>query len=135
LAHKQFIEIPGQRTQRRVSEFSQQTVLQYYIMLVSGHAAHVCQMRQNHYKLTGNADTDFACAETKGEVVINMSGKYVFTVTHEVIEMMETESKIIVHWSYNYQIVKQSSDKYNLNKDYVKVIHKRFGASIGTIVT
>ncbi len=30
-AHKQFIKIPGQRTQRRVSEFAQQTALQYYL--------------------------------------------------------------------------------------------------------
>ena len=33
-AHKQFIKIPGQRTQRRVSEFAQQTALQYHDMLV-----------------------------------------------------------------------------------------------------
>jgi hypothetical protein len=32
-AHKQFIKIPGQRTQRRVSEFAQKTALQYYNML------------------------------------------------------------------------------------------------------
>ncbi len=38
-AHKQFIKIPGQRTQHRVSEFAQQTALQYYNMLVSSHAA------------------------------------------------------------------------------------------------
>jgi hypothetical protein len=49
--------------------------------------------------------------------------------------MMGTESKVIVNWSYDYQIVKESSDKYNQNKDYVKVLHKRFGASIGKIVT
>jgi hypothetical protein len=30
--HKQFIKIPRQRTQRRVSEFAQQTALQYYYM-------------------------------------------------------------------------------------------------------
>jgi len=30
-AHKQFIKLPGQRTQRRVSEFVQQTALQYHI--------------------------------------------------------------------------------------------------------
>jgi hypothetical protein len=29
-AHKQFIKIPGQRTQQRVSEFEQQTAHQYY---------------------------------------------------------------------------------------------------------
>ena len=45
LAHKQFIKIPGPRTQRRVSEFAQQTALQYYNMLVSSHAAHDCQIR------------------------------------------------------------------------------------------
>ncbi len=45
-----------------------------------------------------------------------MSGKYAFKVTHEVIEMMETEeSKVIVNWSYHFQILKGSSDKYNLN--------------------
>jgi hypothetical protein len=77
-------------------------------MLVSSHAAHGChcQMRRNLYKLLGNADTDFACSETKGEVVIEMSGKYEFTVTREVIAMMETESKVIVYWSHNYQIMK-----------------------------
>jgi hypothetical protein len=30
--------------------------------------------------------------------------------------------------------LKGSSDKYNLNKDYVKVLHKRLCSSIGTIV-
>jgi hypothetical protein len=41
-AHKQLIKIPGQRTQCRVSEFAQQTALQYYNMLVSSHAVHDC---------------------------------------------------------------------------------------------
>jgi hypothetical protein len=64
-----------------------------------------------------------------------MSGKYDLIATREVIEMMEAESKVIVNWSYNVQIVKGSSDKYNLNKDYVKVLHKSLCSSIGTIVT
>jgi hypothetical protein len=134
-AHKQFIKIPGQRTQRRVSEFAQQIALQYYNMLVSSHAAHDCQIRSNFYKQSVNIGTDFACTDTKGEVVIEMSGKYDFTITCEVIEMMEAECKLIVNWSYDYQIVKGSYDKYNLNKDYVKVLHKRLCSSIGTIVT
>jgi hypothetical protein len=33
---------------------------------------------------------------------MEMLGKYDFTVTHEVIEMMEAESKVIFNWSYNY---------------------------------
>jgi hypothetical protein len=76
-------------------------------------------------KQSENTGTDFACTETKGEVVIEMSGKHDFTVTRKVIEAMEAESKVIVNWSYDYQIMKGSSDKYNLNKDYVKVLHKR----------
>jgi hypothetical protein len=78
---------------------------------------------------------DFACTETKGEVVIEMSGNYDFKVTCEVIEMMEAESKVIDNWSCDYQVVKGSSGKYNLNKNYVKVLHKRLCSSIGTIVT
>ena len=41
-AHKQFIKIPGQRTQQWVNEFAKQTALQYYNMLVSKYAADVC---------------------------------------------------------------------------------------------
>ncbi len=94
-------------------------------MLVLGYAAHDCQIRSNHYKHSGNTDTDFEFTEPKGYVVIEMSGKYDFKVTCEVIEMMEAESKVIVNWLYDFQILKGSSDKYNLNKDYVKVLHKR----------
>ncbi len=95
-AHKQFIKIPGQRTQQRVSEFAQQTSLQYYNILVSSHAAHDCQIRSNFIKHSGITDTDFNCTESKGEVAIEMSGKYDFTVTCEVIEMMEAERKKIL---------------------------------------
>ncbi len=98
-AHKQFIKIPGQRTQQRVSEFAHQTALQYYNMLVTGYAAHHCQIRSIFYKQSGNTDTDFDFTEPKGDVVIEMSGKYDFKVTHEVIEMMEAEIKVIVNWS------------------------------------
>ncbi len=49
--------------------------------------------------------------------------------------MMEAESKAIVNWSYNFQILKGCSGKYNLNTDYVKVLNKRLCSSIGTIVT
>ncbi len=84
------------RIQRRVSEFAQQTTLQYYTMLVSSHAVHDCQIRSNFYKQSGNTGTDFDCTDTKGEVVIEMSGKYDVTVTCKVIQMMEAESKVIV---------------------------------------
>jgi hypothetical protein len=46
-----------------------------HFMLVSGYAAHDCQMRSNFYTQSGNADTDFDSTEQKGDVVIEMSGK------------------------------------------------------------
>ncbi len=95
-AHKKFIEIPGQRTQRRVSEFAQQTAFQYYNMLVSSNAAHDCQIRSNLYKQSGNTGTNFACTETKGEVVIEMSGKYDFTVSCKVIERWKQKAKLLL---------------------------------------
>jgi hypothetical protein len=134
-AHKQFIKIPGQRTQQRVSEFAQQTALQYYNMLVSSYAANDCQIKSNLYNQSGNTDRDFDTKEPKRDVVIEMSGKYDFKVVCESIEMMEAESKIIVNWSYDVKILKGSCDKYNLNKDLVKVLHRRLCSSIGKIVT
>ncbi len=104
-AHVQFIKIPGQRRQQRVGEFEQQTALQNFNILVSGYAAHVCQIRSNFYKQSGKTETDFDVTEPKGDVVIEMSRKYDFRVTREVIEMMEAESKVIVNWSYNFQIL------------------------------
>ncbi len=129
------VKIPGQRTQQSVSEFAQQTALQYSNILVSSHAAHDCQMWLKLYKQSGNTDTDFNPLELKGDIVIEMSGKYDFKVTYGLIEAMASASNVIVNWSYNIQILKESSDKYNLNKDYVKVLHKRLCSSIGTIVT
>ncbi len=49
--------------------------------------------------------------------------------------MIEAESKVIVDWSYNVKILKGNCQKYNLNKDLVKVLHRRLCSSIGTTVT
>jgi hypothetical protein len=104
-------------------------------MLVSSNAVHDCQIRSNFCKQLGNTGTDFDFTEPKGDVVIEMSGKYDFKITWKVIEMMAAGSKVIVNWSYDFQILKESSDKYNLHKNYLEVLHKRFCSSIGTIVT
>ncbi len=71
-------------------------------MLVSSYAGHDCQIRSNFYKQSENTDTNFDFTERKGDIVIEMSGKYSFKVTREVIEMMAAESKVIVNWSYNF---------------------------------
>jgi len=40
-AHKTFVKSAGQKTQRRISEFAQQTAYQYYCMLVSSRASNI----------------------------------------------------------------------------------------------
>jgi hypothetical protein len=79
-------------------------------MLVSSYAAHVYQIRSNFYKQSGNTDTDLDFTEPKGDVVIEMSGKFDSKVTCEVIEMMEAESKVIINWSYNFQLYEQPKE-------------------------
>jgi hypothetical protein len=49
-AHKQFIKIPRQRRQRRVSEFAQHTALQYCNILVSDYVAHDSMISSHLYK-------------------------------------------------------------------------------------
>ncbi len=110
LACKQFIKIPGPRTQQRVSEFAQQTALQYYNMLVSGYAVHDHQIKSNLYNELGNSKTDLDTTEPKGDIDIEISGKYDFKVTHESIEMMEAESKVIANWSYDVKLLKGNCD-------------------------
>ncbi len=91
-AHKQFIKIPGQRTQRRVGEFAKQTALQYYYMLVSSYAAEECRISKANTK-----QIDFM--EPKGdierrkddEVIISLTGKYEFIVTHANLKSMEED--------------------------------------------
>jgi hypothetical protein len=104
-------------------------------MLVSGYAAHDCQIKSNLYKQSGNTDTDLDTTESKGDIIIEMSGKYDFKITRELIEMMKAENKVIVNWSYDIKILKGSCEKYNLNKDLVKILHRRLCSSIGTTVT
>jgi hypothetical protein len=46
--------------------------------------------------------------QPEGEIFIEMSDKYDFRLTCELIEMLEAESKIIVNWSYNVKILKEA---------------------------
>jgi hypothetical protein len=70
-------------------------------MLVSGYAAQDCQIKSNLYKQSGNSETELDTTEPKGDIFIEMTGKYDFRVTRELIEMMEAERKVIGNWSYN----------------------------------
>ena len=89
MKHKQFIKIPGQRTQRRVSEFAQQTALHYYNMLVSSIAYDECTFETKNRKQYGG-DDDITLNNNcqTGDISINLTGKYTFAVTDELLQMM-----------------------------------------------
>ncbi len=73
-AHKQFIQIPGQRTQRRVSEFAQQTALQYHNMLVSSYAAEECTFEMNNRKQYGGDDDQMETTSPPEDLSISLKG-------------------------------------------------------------
>jgi hypothetical protein len=104
-------------------------------MLVSGYAAQDCLIKSNHYKQSEESESDLDITQQKADISIEMSGKYNFRATRVLIEMMEAESKVNVNWSYNDKISKGSCHKYNLNKELVKVLHRRLRSFIGAIVT
>jgi hypothetical protein len=78
-------------------------------MFVSGYAVQDCQIKSN-YKQSGNTNSGLNTTESKGDIVIEMSGKYNFKDTCELIEMMEAERKVIVNWSYDVKILKGSCE-------------------------
>ncbi len=62
-------------------------------MLVFDHAAQDCLIKLNHYKQSGESETDLNITQQKRDISIEMSGKHDFRVTCALIEMMEVESK------------------------------------------
>ncbi len=114
-AHKIFIKIPGRRTQRRGSEFAQQTANQYYNKLVSGYAAEGCH--QNNRKQIGELGRDTSHTNrNSGDISIELSGKYEFTVTHQLLQRMEQKQNVSVTWKYTDKKSKGETGKDNLSK-------------------
>jgi hypothetical protein len=97
-AHKIFVKSAGQKTQRRVSKFAQQTAHQYYNMMLSTHAVqhnredanHLIQAGTEHVATQQDTDTD-----GEDNVPIHLSGQYKFEVTHEVLEKLTWKIQLI----------------------------------------
>ncbi len=88
-AHKLFVKSAGQKTQRRVGKFAQQTAHQYCNYMLSMHAiqhlAYVssCLIQSGTEDLARQPDKD---TDEEGNVHIKLSGKYELEVTPEIIE-------------------------------------------------
>ena len=126
-AHKLFIKIPGQRTQRRVNEFAKQTALQYYNMLVSRYASDECYLSISKCEQSGYTGKRKFREQHKedDDIHISLSGKYEFIINEEVMKTMKEKGKSNVVWAYDDRKVKEGQ-KYRLCRELVTVIHRKF---------
>jgi hypothetical protein len=108
-AHKQFIKIPGRRTQRRVSEFTPQTALQYHNMLVSSYAAKECSFKMNNRKQYGGDDDQMETTSPPEDLSISLKGRYDFAVTEELLQIMDSQKRVDVKWKFDNKNAKQSN--------------------------
>ncbi len=100
-AHKTFVKSTGQKTQRQVSEFAQQTAHQYYNIMLSTHAMqhvredfnHLIQAGTEHIARQQDTNTD-----GEDNVAIHLSVQYEFEVTHEVLEKIDMDDTIDIIW-------------------------------------
>jgi hypothetical protein len=100
-AHKTFVKSAGQKKQRRVGKFAQQTADQYYNYMLSTHAIQHLAYVSSFFLQSGTEDSVRQLDEDTDEeddVHIKLSDKYELEVTPEMIEKMETNETIDVVW-------------------------------------
>ena len=103
-AHKTFVKMAGQKTQRRVNEFVKQTANQYYYMLLTEIALQSCiaqssQLTRCDESFTYKTENSVQRGE---DVNIILSGQYEIVVNKDLIEMMERDGSFHVNWSFDY---------------------------------
>ena len=79
-AHKQFVKAPGQKTQRRVSEFASQTAFQFYDILVTNHALRSIPTSENSMKARSLTDQQHTLTDGD-DVSVELKGKYTLQIT------------------------------------------------------
>jgi len=134
-AHKTFVKSVGQKTQRRVGKFSQQTAHQYYNYIMPTHAvrhlAYVssCFIQSGTKDLARQPDEDI---DKEDNVHIKLSGKYELEVTPEMIDKMETNQTINIVWLTG-KAKKMNSSKYKLKKELVQCLVRKMNDSTENI--
>ncbi len=99
-AHNIFVKAPGQKTQRRVSEFAIQTANQYYDIMVTRHALRLVDIYEKIVTESRSDQHQFNDSlRNAGEVSVEFSGKYSLVVTNETIESMRNNDDIYVTWN------------------------------------
>ncbi len=96
-AHKTFVQSAGQKSQRRVSKFAQQTAHQYYNMTLSScavqhlteYSSHLVQV--DSIEVSNEDMIHSKHQQNKDNVQVLLSGQYEIDVSQAVINEMQTE--------------------------------------------
>ena len=134
-SHKIFVKAPGQKTQRRVSEFAVQTAKQYYSIMVTNRAMISVDNSNQNIVQAGKEIRE----EMFNDENIKFSGKYQVIMTVDKIKQLGVDNILNVVWSDDDK-VKQGSKKYTLHPELIRVIHKKLdtlvsGRDLGGQVT
>ncbi len=112
-AHKTFVKSDGQKTQRRVSKFAQQTAHQYYNMMLSSRAVqHLTEclsrlVQVGSIEVSNKGMIHSKPHDNNADVQVLLSEQYVIDVTQAVINEMQTEHTVTVAW------LMENTDKNN----------------------
>ena len=107
-AHKQFVKAPGQKTQRRVTEFASQTAQQFYDILVTNHALHL--LCANEITIKSQCHTDVpSLNHSIDDVSFELKGNYTLEITTIVKQHMMNGDDIEVAWRNDRNKVKKNN--------------------------
>jgi len=126
-AHKVFVKSPGQKTQRRISEFAGQTAQQWYNMLITDRANRKIEQLSNGDNVGCENGHRKDSQDNEDDITVKLSGKYHITFTRERIDTWDDEDNVLVsvNWKNDPTKMKSNTQKYCLHKDLVKYIRKR----------
>jgi hypothetical protein len=125
-AHKFFVKAPGQKTQRRVSEFAIQTTNQYYDIMVTRYALRSVDIYENIVTESRSVKYQFDDSlRNADEVSVEFSGKCSLVVTNKTVESMRNNDDIYVTWNKDNKKVKKDNVTYCLHRELVRVILRK----------
>ncbi len=109
-AHKYFVKAPGQKTQRRVSEFAVQTANQWYDMMVTKHAMSSIGMEMERVVIQRNNDEidRYDIVTNLDEISVAFNRKYSLVVTNDILECMKRNDNIYISWLFDKENIKKT---------------------------
>ena len=120
-AHKLFVKAPGQKTQRRPSEFAHQVAEQHYNMLVTTKA-----LRSVNSEIDDQSNTATTSRNVRKNndenIVIDLSGQYMLHITDLLKDKVSRGENIYPEWKTNLNGVKSNNYKFRLQPKLVFAI-------------